>query len=947
MAFGTTATITAQVAQIGTKTYTTLREAFSASTTSGVTIKLINDVDLTGITSSSKSVKLAANKIATLDLNGYSIKAASHQYKGITVSGELTLIDSKENSTGRIYSESDYSTAYSHGVIIVKSSGSFTMNSGNIYTVHPTDPQNNGQFGIEVWGKGKISINGGKIESGWYAIAGSGIESSSNTTVTVNGGTLVSTNDYAIYNPQNGKVIVNDGSTIYGYAGGIAMKRGELTVNGGTITSKGTGSTGNWGDGTGNLGNAAINFKSPYSDVTATINAGTITAEGDALAVDAEQTTGKTVSIAIKGGTFSGETESIEPYVDEGSLAVSEDGKVTVQANYYFAKVGETKYTSLAEAIDAAPTGSEIKILNDISTPAASYEVSNKKLTFDLNGKTVKARNIVAGSNAELTFMDATATAEPAVDENYNVTYDAGTFYGELFAENGGKLTVESGKYIDLSNLLLNAIGNKTGTDELKSTVVVNGGYLQSQESTVTARYKGATININGGVMVAKDNAVVAGNGSKGLGGTTVNISGGTMIGHIQSNGYVACGVYHPQEGTLNISGGKIVAIGGAGIVMRGGKLNQTGGEVIATGDASLTGKVGDSRVVVGTTGVVFDRDANYYDAPNTTVTVSGDAKVSGTKAAIEIINTKDAADAEDAVEVKGGTFSSDVSDFCEDGYAAAPNEDGTFGIVTGDLLVVTDKGYTVFSAADKNLEFSLANVSRIVVNTNVPDANVKMTGNFKEDKWTSFYAPFDIDITDNVLNKFEFAEIWDTELVDGSTTIEYRKLSAGETVAANTPCLIKAKTGSDNVLELTGTEIKKSADNVFDCSTIKQKFTFVGVLENTTLKDKCGYYLDVDNQSFTAVSSDNAYLSPTKFYMTIQNKSDNSYDYPTDESAAKAVAFRVIGNGETTGISETGNILTEGKRNVFSLQGIHVAKSLNSVPTGIYVVDGKKISVK
>lgn len=160
--------------KLGGVTYKTLREAFSASTNEGVTIKLVSDVDLTGIKSSSKSVRLAANKVATLDLNGYSIKAASRQINGITVSGNLTLIDSKENSTGKIYTESDYLARDDHGVIRVIRNGSFTMNSGYIYTVHPTDPLNNGQFGVEVWGKGKVTINGGKIESGWYSIAGNG-----------------------------------------------------------------------------------------------------------------------------------------------------------------------------------------------------------------------------------------------------------------------------------------------------------------------------------------------------------------------------------------------------------------------------------------------------------------------------------------------------------------------------------------------------------------------------------------------------------------------------------------------------------------------------------------------------------------------------------------------------------------------------------------------------
>ena len=943
LALGGTNAAYAQVAQIGTTTYNTLREAFNASEANGSTIRLIKDVDLT---SYGYGISIPQTITTTLDLNGYSIKGSNTENGNIGVYGKLTLMDSKENSTGKIYSETKYEDVETGKCLIyVNGDGVFTMESGYIYAVNPDNASDNENFAVGVQNGGNVIINGGKIEAGWFTIAGNGQQITTPSNITINGGTLISTTDYAIYNPQVGNITVN-GGVIYGNAGGISMKRGELTVNGGTITSKGIGNTGNWGDGTGGLSNAALIFDNPKANIKATINGGVITAEGNAVSVKNSSTA--TTELIIKGGTFSGETASIEPYVDEGSLAKAEDGKVTVQAGYYAAKVGENKYASLSEAIEEASTESEIKILNDINTPAASYQISDKKLTFDLNGKTIKARNIVADSNAELTFKDATATAEPIVNENYNTTYDAGTFYGELFAENGGKVTIESGKYIDTSNLLLSAIGDKTGASEIKSTVTVNGGYLQSQESTVTARYNGAVININGGVMVAKDNAVVAGNGSKGLGGTTINITGGTMIGHIESNGYVACGVYHPQEGVLNISGGKIVALGGCGILMRSGQLSQTGGEVIATGDASLMGMVGDSKVQVGTSGVIFDYDAKYPFVANTTVEISGTAKVSGTKAAVEVINTSGAASAEEAVIVKGGTFSSDVSDYCEDGYAAAKNNDGTYGVVTGDVLLVTADGYQTFSAADKTLEFSTADLTKLYVNADIEGASVKMTKTFTTTNWSSFYVPFDINVTAELLEKFAFAKIWDTELVDGAATIEFQILKAGDKIAANTPCLVKALTAGDNVLELTGTSIKKNTSvAAIDCSSIEQKFTFYGVNENTTLLDKYGYYIKASDQKFHTTDNSTLYIAPTTFYMTIQNKSDNSYDYPSaSQSEAKTISFIVNGD-ETNGIKDVkGDAQTEAKR-IYSIQGVYMGTDSSKLPAGAYIVNGKKTILK
>ena len=152
---------------------------------------------------------------------------------------------------------------------------------------------------------------------------------------------------------------------------------------------------------------------------------------------------------------------------------------------------------------------------------------------------------------------------------------------------------------------------------------------------------------MNGAAVIESlDNAAVAGNGTntpeRKLGGTSITISGKCwLIGRIQSQGYAACGIYHPQYGTLTIkySAGipNIVAVNGAGIVMRGGTLDYRAGNIIATGDANFVGKVGDSRVVVGTSGIVYDRDCDYYDAANVKITIpsSGEKKVVGDRKSV------------------------------------------------------------------------------------------------------------------------------------------------------------------------------------------------------------------------------------------------------------------------------------------------------------------------
>ena len=331
-------------AQVGETKYATLQEAANAAT-AGQTVKVLNDVDMT------KDGNLTVNegKDIVLDMNGHSIKGANANNKNILVRGKLTLKDSKENSTGKIYSEDPYKSGVDKALIYVADNGEFVMESGHINTVLPNSVDN-GQFAIGAFDNCKVTIKGGTIEGGYSAITGFG-DPNDNTTITINGGTLICPMDYAIYHPQPGKLTINEGATIFGGAGAICMKSGELEINGGTLTSKGKGNTGNWGDGTGGLGNAALNFCKPYGDVKAIIKGGTITAEGDAVLIDAKPTEGKTVTLNIEGGTYSSDVSkycspgfTATPNAD-GTYGITHVGDgvlVTYDKSYYQVAAGGT-----------------------------------------------------------------------------------------------------------------------------------------------------------------------------------------------------------------------------------------------------------------------------------------------------------------------------------------------------------------------------------------------------------------------------------------------------------------------------------------------------------------------------------------------------------------------------------------------------------------------------
>lgn len=351
-------------------------------------------------------------------------------------------------------------------------------------------------------------------------------------------------------------------------------------------------------------------------------------------------------------------------------------------------------YTSLAEAI--AAEGTTVTLLDDIKL--TETQTISKALTLDLNGHTIEGseqmNSVITIEKAAVTIQDSTAEA-PSVGVNSAVSYSGGQIHGgynAVVVNQGGSLTLLSGQLAADKNIALCVEGQKTYKDwatPIASQATVNGGYLTGREGAAAVLGNGAVLNINGGVLTATDNAVVAGNGScsessnKNYGGTTINISGGTMIGHITTPGYIACGVYHPQAGTLSITGGTIYADGGVGVLMRNGALTVSN-DAIITGSGNTSGKVGDSTVIEAGYGLEIDYQAGYNHNNTTTDTrlvniTGGTINADKPTLAVYVRN----AEGNKAVTsfITGGTFSSDPSAYVAVGYKAAADSAGQYTV--------------------------------------------------------------------------------------------------------------------------------------------------------------------------------------------------------------------------------------------------------------------------
>ena len=302
-------------------------------------------------------------------------------------------------------------------------------------------------------------------------------------------------------------------------------------------------------------------------------------------------------------------------------------------------------------ALPAAENG-VIKLTENVTLTERWEVAANTEITLDLNGYSITSAGQVIMNNGKLTITDN---------------------------KGGGKIVSTGSQAI--------GVGSNSVTNIQKAIVESVEG------AVITGRATGATINIYDGTFSASDNAVIAGNGSDREGtGNTINISGGVFNGEITTSGYVACGIYAPWKDNINVTGGTFNITGGAGIVARAGNVTVTNAVFNTTGNA--TGKVGDSRVVVPCSAIVFDSQANYPAMNNDSVIHVVSGKFNSEMNAVSMIKNDNETD---RVAVTGGTFSSDVSDFVgNEPVAATGEQEGTYVVGQSAINAVAKAGNNV-----------------------------------------------------------------------------------------------------------------------------------------------------------------------------------------------------------------------------------------------------------
>ena len=980
------------VAKIGTTEYATLQEAIDAvQEDKYAIIKIINTAEFEGLN--------IADKRITIDLQKNTVKG---NYINVTVSkGKSTFLKIQDTSKNKVLSvdeNNNYSVTYKNSGILELTKSIKATNGAGIKVVSGTivSTENVALFALgDFAGKDPINsyieITGGYIKAESCCVSPQGLgatvtidgkpvlESLNNAVVSGNGtykddkklgGTSITimgkswligrikNNDEAacgIYHPQQGTLMIKYHAGIPNIVAingaGIVMRGGTLEYKAGNITAIGDANfTGTVGDSRVVVGTSGIVYDRDcgYYDVA---NAKiTITSTGEKKVVGAKSAiqvindSNNNIDgvFDITAGNFSSD---VSAYVAKDSeYECNKHGEASYIVNNFSVKNGDVKYVDLRDAFSEAKDGDVISILKDREYKSYAPKVEGKSITLDLNGKNSSYMYLEVKAGGNLTIKDS------GTGGTFNGTGANSTIY----VNNGGVFNLESGTLTNssthpkTSNVVVRVEGG-TATTRVASTANIKGGKIESKGTPVFVAYPGATVNVSGGELKGSGLACIAGNGTEGQGGTTINVSGGTLTAAAADEASAACGIYHPNEGTLTITGGTINVAGGVGVLMRSGEMTMTGGEIHALGDISKTGTVGDSRVVVTSSGIIFDRDANYPCVATTKINISENAKVNGAKQAIELINENKAAGAENVITVKGGTYSSDVTPFCEAGNVTVPDANGVYSIVAAKPLMMVYKNTYNEVTAGSSVNIDMDDISSIQLTENVAGVTTTLTKTFNNTGWNAFFVPFDFTLTAEMLEKFEFATLYGTLLEGGigSPMISYIKAKVGDKINAYFPCMIKAKATGKQTINMGAVNYVYTAEiKPESCTSTKEVYNFYPVMANTYFAAKKGYYLNSEQNSFVYNVNAGAYIQPFKYYMTIQDKKTNSYIVPTSGGASQA-KFCVIGEGEATGITDIVDDAANASGKVYNLQGVLVGNTTEGLPKGVYIKNGRKIIVK
>lgn len=439
------------VAEVNGAKYATLTEAIDAAQ-DGQTVTLLADA----------TEDVVISKSITLDLGGKTLTNTNGGKATISVkSGTVTV------KNGNVVGGNDY-----YNIEVTKGS-----NANLTLTDVTATAGNTGSSMIDNYGT--LTITSGTYTGGLNVV-----KSEEDSVLNISGGTF--TLNYATN----------------GYTG-VIFAYGDTTISGGEFIQNLT-TTGKW-DHPQVIATGVVEGHTAITRVTG----GSFTNKKSGEYIFRGVGKATSDNFEVSGGTFN---KSIpDGYCADGFIPTKNtDGTYGVKEGQYVAKVGSTKYETLADAIRLAAKGKTVKLLADVEQN--TQLAIDKSITLDLNGKTIKNTEDIWGdtANAILSITSGakvTITGNGTIDAKENDCYTINVVKGDLTIENGtfygnvsvvqvqeGTLSVKGGtfdlhqKWEGSSKYLINCI-DKAYVDG-SANVAISGGTFVDFDPNVSPEQK-------------------------------------------------------------------------------------------------------------------------------------------------------------------------------------------------------------------------------------------------------------------------------------------------------------------------------------------------------------------------------------------------------------------------------------------------------------------------
>ncbi|MCZ9311966.1 MAG: InlB B-repeat-containing protein [Methanocorpusculum sp.] len=705
------------MAGVVSATDTTYHEAYTVTDlttnlSAGNNVRLMND--LTFIFSNGVNQSTIPNgKDVILDLNGRTISTTQNTADSPPL---ITIGKSKTES------------------------GSLTVTGNGKITATRADPTNLNQWTYLFFVKsGTLTIENGEYYS-YGPVVGTNGHSDNNkgskdAKIIINGGTYKSPDDTVFYLPgENTSLIMNNGEII-GDKGGVEIRSGSVTLNGGSITANGEEPESLQAESgvTSNTGAAiALTWMENYQEPTkVTINGGTINSKNGTAILNFVQSgsSNDMYSVSISGGTIEGKKAIFKKYGEE-----NKDITPSITGGTFIVHT----FADLKTCLEA---GANVKLGEDIthdfgtSDETERIAISSGTPTLDLNGHALSATtskdersfikiNVPSGeTKAKLTVtgsgsisVSGTQSARPYlffVGRNGDLLIESGTYESSAFLISGNGNTDPS--YAS-PNITINGGTFTSGATAIympadDGKLTINGGTITSEASGIDVR--AGTITLNDGTLTAQGNQTI--DWTKG---TAQPLSDGSAIILASVQGSYSGQIAVKISGTANIVSENAAAI--TNYVRTGdGKTSNPSVSVTIEGDAKLSGKEAtlennertSEKPVVGE----FYLNGGYYKFIGTTGVLLKD-----------VAPEYDEGYAMSAEPVMDGYYAPTKTTAPEVKEEVTPSDDGTVEITpsAGSSLTVNDKTVTLTAEGTSGSSDSV-----VLKVTYADDATVTTTG--------------------------------------------------------------------------------------------------------------------------------------------------------------------------------------------------------------------------